>query len=243
LQEQLKTLYELQQIDQQVDQLKKESTKIPDLIQEMQTRIESKQALVEQKQAGLKNLAKKRRDKESDLAQREERISSEKTKLMGVKTNKEYHAVEKEIENSKEAKSVLEEEILLLLEETEQYEVELKQAKARVNGRVREIEAEVADVKKRAAAIPPELKGLMEQRAKREGQIDANLKKRYEQTRVQRGGQAVAFVEKGVCLGCRLSIPPQTFNLIQRNEEIFTCPNCYRILYYPGEAVHNDIDL
>lgn len=47
------------------------------------------------------------------------------------------------------------------------------------------------------------------------------LKKRYK--------RAIAPVEKDFCFGCFQKLPTQ---LLTRSEEIITCPNCGRILYW-----------
>ena len=36
------------------------------------------------------------------------------------------------------------------------------------------------------------------------------------------------------CSGCYMSIPPQVFVNVKKNESVITCPNCGRILYYKG---------
>ncbi|MDR1051986.1 MAG: C4-type zinc ribbon domain-containing protein [Deltaproteobacteria bacterium] len=35
-----------------------------------------------------------------------------------------------------------------------------------------------------------------------------------------------------MCRCCRLSIPPQLYNELQRNDKLITCPNCARILWW-----------
>jgi len=53
----------------------------------------------------------------------------------------------------------------------------------------------------------------------------------------RRGGLAVVEVRGGICQGCRMHVPPQLFNEIQRNlERVFVCPSCQRILYFRVEA-------
>ena len=75
------------------------------------------------------------------------------------------------------------------------------------------------------------------------GNVKHNLLARYEVTRKQRGGLAVAFVENRICMGCNMEIQPQLYNQIQRNEEVFTCPNCHRILFFPGEPTVHELEL
>ena len=52
-------------------------------------------------------------------------------------------------------------------------------------------------------------------------EIYERLKKHYH--------QAIAPVENGFCFGCFQQLPTQ---LLTRSQEIITCPNCGRILYW-----------
>jgi hypothetical protein len=55
---------------------------------------------------------------------------------------------------------------------------------------------------------------------------------RYQTVAKNRDGQGMAPVLDGLCQICRLSIPPQLFNDLQRNEKLINCPNCARIVYW-----------
>ena len=46
----------------------------------------------------------------------------------------------------------------------------------------------------------------------------------------RRGGLAVVEIRGGTCQGCRMHVPPQLFNQIQRNEQVILCPSCQRML-------------
>ena len=53
----------------------------------------------------------------------------------------------------------------------------------------------------------------------------------------RRGGLAVVEARGGICQGCRMHVPPQLFNEIQRNlDRVFICPSCQRILYFRVES-------
>ncbi|OPX18320.1 hypothetical protein BXT86_01900 [candidate division WOR-3 bacterium 4484_100] len=62
---------------------------------------------------------------------------------------------------------------------------------------------------------------LLKKLPKELAEIYERLKKRYH--------QAIAPVENGFCLGCFQQLPTQ---LLTRSQEIITCPNCGRILYW-----------
>lgn len=242
MQEQLKILYELQKVDDDLLELKLEAAVIPKKMEEITRQIEEQKSIVERKEAGLKNLTKSRRNKEIELESLEDKMKNDRIKLMEVKTNKEYHSVQKEITNRQESMGVLEEEILLLMDEIEQYEVETKRITARLNGHKKELGEDIAKLEAQANTIPKSLAERKTVRDELSANVNEDLLKRYSLTKNQRQGQAVAFVENGICMGCQLEIPPQQFNLIQKNENVYTCPNCYRILYFPGKAKINELE-
>jgi predicted nucleic acid-binding Zn-ribbon protein len=62
--------------------------------------------------------------------------------------------------------------------------------------------------------------------------IERALLQRYEMIFSRRGGVAVAEAKGGTCQGCRMRLPPQLYNELQRHEQIHYCPNCQRILYW-----------
>ncbi len=243
MQEQLKILYQLQELDDEIMGLKEVTTKIPEQIEEFKNQIEVQQEFVDRKQAGMKGLVKSRKDKEIELEEFEQRIKNDKTKMMEVKTNKEYHAIQKEITDIEESMGVLEEEILLMMDDIEQYDVEVKRIQARFNNQKQELEQKILKKEEKLAEVPGLLGNHEKKRTGLIKSVKSDLLKKYEATKKQRSGQAVAFVERGICMGCHMEIRPQLFNQIQRNEDVYTCPNCYRILFFPGEATKNELEL
>ncbi len=47
-----------------------------------------------------------------------------------------------------------------------------------------------------------------------------------------RDGIAVAEARNGACMACFMALRPQAMAQVRRGEEIVTCDNCNRILYY-----------
>jgi len=67
------------------------------------------------------------------------------------------------------------------------------------------------------------------------GTVDEALRSRYEMILSRRGGLAVVAVRDGTCQGCRMRVPPQLYNQIQRNDQVFLCPSCQRMLHWRPE--------
>jgi hypothetical protein len=71
--------------------------------------------------------------------------------------------------------------------------------------------------------------------------VDAELRRRYEMILSRRGGLAVVAVRDGTCQGCRMKVPPQLYNQIQRNDQVILCPSCQRMLHWqPEQSVANE---
>ena len=63
--------------------------------------------------------------------------------------------------------------------------------------------------------------------------VESSLLQQY--TRLVKGrGVAVVAVKDGSCSGCGISLTPQSFAEVRRNDRMFTCASCSRILYYVG---------
>ena len=63
--------------------------------------------------------------------------------------------------------------------------------------------------------------------------MDPSLRSKYEQLFERRGGAAVVTARGGICTGCRMHIPPQLYNELQKHRDVVRqCPNCRRILFW-----------
>jgi predicted nucleic acid-binding Zn-ribbon protein len=49
-------------------------------------------------------------------------------------------------------------------------------------------------------------------------------------------GLAVIEVKDEICQGCNMNIPPQLFVELKKNEEIYNCPHCRRIIFYKNST-------
>jgi uncharacterized protein len=67
--------------------------------------------------------------------------------------------------------------------------------------------------------------------------VEKVLLDRYNQVKASRKDHPLAAVRDGICLGCRLQIPPQLIAQVKRSEDLLLCPYCRRILYWEGEPV------
>src|SRR5712675_2021538 len=155
-------------------------------------------------------------------------------RLTLVRNDKELQALTHEVDTLKETNQRLESEILISMEGADTRTARIKElTEAIAKGRV-----ELTAAEKEIAAQVEEFKGeIAKHRKAREKvaeNIEPSLLARYQMIFSRRGGVAVTMAKGGTCQGCRMRLPPQLYNEIQKHLQIHFCPNCQRILYYEG---------
>ena len=229
----LDKLLELQKLDVAIAKLDAEAQAIPQAIQALEAKLVRARAGLDAAKAAADKLQKERRSKELELEEAAQGAKKKQARLYEIKTNEEYTAVLKEIAVLKEKSSALETEILEFLEKSDGVAKDVAQAEIVF----REAEAihrkERGEKEAQLAGVTRELDRLRETRKGQASRLDAELLQHY--TRVMRSrGVVVVPVKDGSCGGCGVALPPQKFVEVRRNDRMFTCPSCSRILYYAG---------
>jgi predicted nucleic acid-binding Zn-ribbon protein len=160
---------------------------------------------------------------------------------MSSKKQDEYTAAIREADAARKQISALETQIL------EQMET-LEQAEAALNERADEIATLNSDREARLQAFDEETQHqselLAKQRIERE-QVFANLPSSmsgmYARIKARiRDGVAVAEARNRSCTACFMSLRPQVMAEIRRGQEVITCDNCGRILYFVADPLKPD---
>lgn len=188
-------------------------------------------ALVESKKMLADELKKKYRSLEAAFETNQERIKKRKAQLNSVKTNKDYQAMLKEIDDIQKACSQMEDEMLLCLDDMEAAESGLTVAKDRYLEKKDIIERKKKEIETIAAVELGKLEQLQEKIRKTADKLDPKLKKQYYNIKSKSGEVAIVSVNGGICKGCHLNIPPQLYNELHRENELRFCPHCYRMIY------------
>jgi len=187
---------------------------------------------IEEESGRLDTLKKERRKIEQEVQELDGKIEKSGVKLSQIKSNKEYTAALKEIDDLKKAKFITEDKIIAMMEKIAQ----LDQGVAEHNSRLKELQAEAEKSKqqimKEIAILDKELAALEKKRQVFTKEMDADILKKYLFLRERRNGLAISAVVTGVCQTCHLGIPPQKFNELIRGNNLMTCPHCNRIIYW-----------
>ncbi len=233
LNEQIKNLIALQKIDAEVYQLKKTLSAQPLIQQKKETEFEKKKASLKTAEEQSKALQLKQKDKEGELQVKEEKIKKLQAQLYQLKSNKEYTAMEFEIRGLKADKSLLEEEILRLLDLVDQAKAKSVKEKELLSGEEKKLKDEIEALKKMAAEINADLSTHEEKRHAYVPNVETRLLAQYEKILKNREGLALVPVKNDSCGGCHMELPPQAVHEIKLQEKVMVCESCARILYWP----------
>ena len=231
--EQIKILIELQKIDGQTYRLKKELSAIPLEQKQIDQTFEKKKAHAKAAEDEVKGMQMKQKQKEGDLASREEKISKLQAQLYQLKNNKEYSAMEFEIKGHKADKSVIEEDILRLLDAVDQTKAALSREKEILAGEEKKYREAGEALKTQASEIEKKIQEQEEQRKIFVPNVERRLLSQYERLLKGLEGLALVPVVHNSCGGCHMELPPQVVNETQQHEKWILCESCARILYWP----------
>jgi predicted nucleic acid-binding Zn-ribbon protein len=232
--EQLRYLVELQILQDRKAQLLKGAEETPKRIAEIEREFELFEGGFLSKKAEHDHAKKTHRSIEQSISELETKIARSKTRMTEVKTNKEYQAMLKEIEDVKGEISGHEDQALEVMENIEALGKALKDLEKEVKSRRQKLEEDRKVLEARNEGVKDRLASLEAMEQKVRDKLEADILRRYDFLLQRMGGVAVAAVQSGVCQVCHMNIPPQKFIELQRDEAIFDCPHCHRFVYWPG---------
>jgi predicted nucleic acid-binding Zn-ribbon protein len=152
-----------------------------------------------------------------------------------TRKNDEYQALAHEIVMCKEAITKIEDDQLVLMERAELAAKDVVAASAVLKDALAIVDSEVKLLDGREVNLKKELTDLSSNRSDLSTSVDGSVLNRYERIMNTRGDNVIVDIEHGVCGGCHMKIPPQVIVSCRAQQEITTCTNCGRILYYqPG---------
>lgn len=230
---QLDGLLQLQHLDQQKSVHRERLAQFPVELERAKQRVAAAQQAKTETEQALARCQQQRRTKETDLQTHEERINKLKTRLGEIKTNKEYQAHLSEIETAKQGQVGIEDELLVLMEQGEQFAQQLKQRETELSSAAAELAKDEARLAEERRQVEQELARLDGETSKFEQTIEPALLKEYQRLRHRWKGPVIVPIQNGSCMGCRLAVLPQLIAEVRRQEIPQYCQDCGRFLYWP----------
>ncbi len=230
--DQIEKLLILQDRDRRIFGLKNELARIEPERRMFQGKTSGTQAALDAAKLKVKQIETERKKLELDVEAKKGLIEKYALQQFQTKKNEEYRALAHEIEMAKEAIVKLEDGQIELMEQMEgaQKQVavaqkEAEEAKKLADGQLKELATREENLKKEISEMEGSRNNLT-------SGLDESILGRYMRLQKQKGDNIVVGIQHGVCGGCHMKFPMQIVVACQKGQELVTCPNCGRILYY-----------
>lgn len=226
----LKTLYQLQLIDDQLDVLEDLRGDLPNTVKELENRIQEMKDDIQNKESQQKESLEKKQSNEAEIERLLENQKRFKAQLYQVRNNKEYDALTKEIDHSEEQISKLEAESDALADLSKSLTQQIEEIIPALEELQKELKEKEADLKEIIKANEREESKLLNERKSIEEQVKKPDLSVYMRIRKAKKGKAVVTIKRSACSGCHNIVPSQRQLEIRRNNKLFFCEYCGRIL-------------
>jgi len=232
MRELIEKLLILQDRDRRIRHVKSELSQMEPERQSLKSRSSSAQAGLEAAKTRVKELESKRKDLELEVEAKKQLISKYANQQLQTRKNEEYRALSHEIDGCKEAIVKIEDQEISLMEQAEQAQKDVLSATKLANEAKKILEDQISQITDREQNLNKELAELQTNREELSGAVDETVRGKYERLLKNKGENVVVGVQHGVCGGCHMKVSPQTLISCQQQQELVTCSNCGRILYY-----------
>ena len=230
----LRQLYELQELDFQIDDLEKDLAGIETQLADDSVLAEAKRrvALLE---TYSDQLAARRRAVDRAIADLQTRLGRTQERLYSgsITSVKEMEAAEEERATTEKGIAEHEDRLLEVMVKTEEVDETLAKGRQVVKRLEDQRNMDVAALTVKAEETRASLDELSPRRDRTWDSISAPVLHRYESLRSSRGGTAIAKVERGMCSGCRMTLSTSEQQRIRTASDPMQCSSCHRILYLP----------
>jgi len=229
---QIHELIVLQKVDDEILNLQKVVDEAPKKVSAVEERLQ----IQKNQQAELKNkidlLTEQDKKLTREIEEDDAKIKKSKNKLMMVENSREYHAMMREMDNLEKTNRMREEEKLALEEDLSSQQNLLGTVDAEVQRLEQELKEMQENLEINLSDARARLEKLQQDRENACQDIPKPILSRYEFIRSRLHNPVIVAVQDGVCTGCYISIPPQSFIELQKGEQILSCPNCQRLIYW-----------
>lgn len=224
-------LYALQETDQALDKAKGRLAEIEAQLGESEEMILAREA-ADEKRAGVDQLRSHLSDFEYSVEEIRTKASAVEGKLYGgtVTSPKELSDLNDDLKSLRHLVSTREDTLLGLLVEIEEADAQLAAAEAAYANIESTWKQQQEALLQEKAQLEPQIASLEVRRDAQSPSVDRSSLRLYDLLRERHGGYAVARVERGMCQGCRITLPMSLLQKVRSGIGLVQCVSCERIL-------------
>lgn len=227
----LEQLLILQDRDKKIRTLKQELKTAPLERKELDAKLAAANSQFEAAKLKLKELEIEKKNQELSAQSKRDSIAKFRNQQFQTRKNEEFQALTNEIKRYEADVQTIEDQELEVMEQIEQAKIALLGAEKEFAQAKAQIAQQVADLEQKTKALEAQLKEIEADRAKLAAEVEEDLLERYDRIFMKKG-EAIVALEHHVCMGCHMTLTPQTVHRAKGEREIVHCEQCGRMLYY-----------
>ena len=228
----IRSLYELQEVDLELSALKKRVSKIRTQLAD-NSEISSARQHAQELTSRDVFLSGKGRVAEKDVTEIKETLDKLTSRLYSgsITKSKEMSAAQEEQEYIIKQQEMAENILLELMVEIEECMTKLDEA----TQRLKKLESDSPKLEQSLKNEESQFSNKVDILQERRDTISMNHESKtlsiYESVRKNKDGEAISKVKQGMCQGCRLTLPHSELQQAKNSNRITQCSSCNRILY------------
>jgi predicted nucleic acid-binding Zn-ribbon protein len=235
MKEGLLQLLKLQEVDKELEALEEAKDKYPAEISERQAEIDDSGRALLTMETEKADWEKKQRHSEREIESSKTNLKVHEERFAVVTTNKEYDALQMEIEACKAGIAEHESQYLNSIEAIQNLEEGIESEKESFE-QVRQLQQErIDELQGQLDSMQELVDGVDSRRTEVANTIEKRMLTIYERRRGPRS-KRVSAVRKGACGACYRQLPPQQRSEVRRGDKIMNCENCNSIMVWDDDS-------
>lgn len=239
----LKYLIKLQDIDIEIIELENSKKEFPKIVDKLESDIASDNELLKKLEKEISEKKKEKIEIEEKIVNYSLSLENSQVKLNTIKTNKEYDAIHVELESLKQLITTGERQLQKYTDDIKNLEDSLNETLNSFEKKSSENGPQIKELKEKIESIDSVISGV----AAKKDDINSKIKNKqnlraYNYIRASRKkGKVIGFVtnEERNCTICYQVLQPQVVNSIRKAREIIYCQNCGSILIWKDQIREN----
>jgi predicted nucleic acid-binding Zn-ribbon protein len=221
-------LNQLHECEQALDELSRRRGALPGRIAEAEAGSQAARDVISSQHETLEEAEKQRREREAALQDTEAQREKFKGQSALVKTNVEYTALLREIDQATDNIGRIEEEILVAMERIEEVGGGLEATEREQEAVAKDFDAQAAQLRDELRQVEGELETRAKELDEQVAELEADVRHSFERARKAKGTGTTTLSGR-VCSSCHRDVPFEDINRVLGGE-IVPCQSCRRLL-------------
>ena len=222
----------LHRIHRQLADLKERLDRGPRQIRAVEANVKHNEDALEKIRAEAKVMRMATDQKQLQLKAGEDKIKDLRRKLNAAATNREYQALMDQIAADEMTNSVLTDEILEAMEESDAFVKNITKADDTLAAARKKSDETHAEIARQEPLLQADVDRLEAELRKAESDLPGDARDLYNRVVRQKGEDALAVVENQCCVGCNQQVLLNDCSQIMLGQPV-ACKTCGRLLYLP----------